>query len=156
MAEGSYQFNPNKFMAADMTCDLRKWANITQEAERIRQEAERIRQEAERSRQEAERSRQEAERNRQEAERNRQEADRQEAERIHQETELYRWTIALVVFGIVVIVMVLFVCRKSRRARKSFQVLKSNLTPSMWGEDKLADDRASVENYQLLASQEDH
>lgn len=38
MAEGSYQFNSNKVIGVDKTCDLRKWESISQEAELIRQE----------------------------------------------------------------------------------------------------------------------
>ncbi|KAG9070084.1 hypothetical protein KI688_009415 [Linnemannia hyalina] len=76
----------------------------------------------------------------------------QEAELIKREAELYWWIVALVVLAVFTSVVVIIVCYKSRRARRSLQVLKNNLMPSGWGE-KLGNDSTRMEDYQLLTSQ---
>jgi alpha-1,3-fucosyltransferase 10 len=109
MAEGSYQFNPNKVVGVDKTCDLRKWANISQEAALIRKEA-----------------------------------------------QLYWLTVALVVLGIFALVTITIVCCKSHRVRRSLQAFRFNLISSIWREEKLTGDNECMEDYQLLASLDDH
>lgn len=142
MAEGDYQFNSSKVIGADTTCDMEKWSRIGQEPEFIIQEAERMRQEAERMRQEAERMRLEAE------------ITRLESERLREEAELHWWLAAVVVaLGVFACVVLITVCYKSRRARRSLQALANNLTPSGWREKAMDDDSESMEDYQLLRSQ---
>ncbi|KAG0296649.1 Alpha 1,3 fucosyltransferase [Linnemannia gamsii] len=80
----------------------------------------------------------------------------QEPELIRRAAQVYWLTIALVVVGVFACVTVTIVCCKSRRARRSLQTLRLTLTPSMWREEKLTDDSDSMEDYQLLASRDDH
>ncbi|KAK3835938.1 MAG: hypothetical protein JOS17DRAFT_526314 [Linnemannia elongata] len=130
MAEGVYQFNSSKVIGADTTCDMEKWARIGEEPEFIIQEAERMRQEAE--------------------------LMRLEAERLREEAELHWWLAAVVVaLGVFVCVILITVCYKSHRARRSLRALANNLTPSSWREKAMGDDRESMEDYQLLRSEND-
>lgn len=77
----------------------------------------------------------------------------QEAELIRREAELYWWIVALVVLAVLTGVIAITVCYKSRRARRSLQALKDNLTPSGWREKKSGNDSTRMEDYQLLTSQ---
>ncbi|KAF9156830.1 Alpha 1,3 fucosyltransferase [Linnemannia schmuckeri] len=77
----------------------------------------------------------------------------QEAELIRRETQLYWWIIALVVLAVLTTAIGIIICYKSRRARRSLQVLRSNLTLSGRREKKMANDSTSTEDYQLLTSQ---
>ncbi|KAK3835915.1 MAG: hypothetical protein JOS17DRAFT_735469 [Linnemannia elongata] len=77
----------------------------------------------------------------------------QEADIIRREAELYWWTVALVVLAVLTGAIAIIVCYKSRRARRSLQVLKDNLTPSGWREKKSGNDSTRTEDYQLLTSQ---
>lgn len=96
MAEGSYQYNPNKFVGPDPTCAFKKWVFISWVA------------------------------------------------------EYYRLAIVLAVLGIFAGATVLIACRKSRRARRCFQALKYNLTPSSWRDKKVTDASFRTDDYQLL------
>ncbi|KAF9296175.1 Alpha 1,3 fucosyltransferase [Linnemannia elongata] len=139
MAEGAYQFNSTKVIGADTTCDMEKWSRIGQEPEFIIQEAERMRQEAEIMRLETERMRLETERM------------RLETERLREEAELHWWLAAVVVaLGILTCVILITVCYKSRRAKRSLQALANNLTPNSWREKMMDDDIESMEDHQLL------
>ncbi|KAF9340740.1 Alpha-(1,3)-fucosyltransferase 11 [Linnemannia elongata] len=125
MAEGAYQFNSTKVIGADTTCDMEKWSRIGQEPEFIIQEAERMRLETERM--------------------------RLETERLREEAELHWWLAAVVVaLGILTCVILITVCYKSRRAKRSLQALANNLTPNSWREKMMDDDIESMEDHQLL------
>ncbi|KAF9285148.1 hypothetical protein BGZ88_009645 [Linnemannia elongata] len=146
MAEGAYQFNSSKVIGADTTCNMEKWSRIGQEPEFIEQEAERMRKEAERMRQEAENMRLKTERIRLETERM-----RLETERLREEAELHWWFAAVVVaLGVLTCVILITVCYKNRRARRSLQALANNLTPDSWREKTMDDDIESMEDYRLL------
>ncbi|KAG0047425.1 Alpha-(1,3)-fucosyltransferase 11 [Linnemannia elongata] len=146
MAEGAYQFNSSKVIGADTTCNMEKWSRIGQEPEFIEQEAERMRKEAERMRQEAENMRLKTERIRLETERM-----RLETERLREEAELHWWLAAVVVaLGVLTCVILITLCYKNRRARRSFQALTNNLTPDSWREKTMDDDIESMEDYRLL------
>ncbi|KAG0077307.1 Alpha-(1,3)-fucosyltransferase 11 [Linnemannia elongata] len=67
--------------------------------------------------------------------------------------EFYWWTIVLWVLSIFAVVTVLIICNKSRKARRSLQTLKYNMTPARWREKRMAGDITKTEDYQLLASQ---
>ncbi|KAG0042823.1 Alpha 1,3 fucosyltransferase [Gryganskiella cystojenkinii] len=70
--------------------------------------------------------------------------------------ELYWWIIALVILGSFAILTVIIVCSKSHRARRSLLALKHKLTPPRWRRKKIADDHKRMEDYQLLASQNEY
>ncbi|KAF9139180.1 Alpha-(1,3)-fucosyltransferase 11 [Mortierella sp. GBA39] len=90
----------------------------------------------------------------QEAELIRPEAERiQGAENPREETELHWWLAPVVVaLGVFTCVILIAVCYKSHRARRSLQALAKNLTPSGWREKTMDDDSESMEDYQLLRS----
>ncbi|KAH7050839.1 hypothetical protein BKA57DRAFT_459667 [Linnemannia elongata] len=69
--------------------------------------------------------------------------------------EFYWWMIVLVVLGIFAAITVAIVCSKSLRARRSFQALKYNLTPSRWREKRMANGSRIIEEYHLLTSKSD-
>ena len=85
-----------------------------------------------------------------------QEAERikQEAERLREEAELHWWLAAVVVaLGVFTCMILITVCYKSHRARRSLRALANNLTPGGWREKTMDDGHESMEDYQLLSSQ---